>query len=146
MSANVDEMLSEGIYPFFNSFMEFQVNKRIDASSRGSHYHFGFNFEGSNFYVDKQRRFDMQKDLMSLGIVNVQKLAASMGQNPFAFQAQLDEARINGWTQNLTPIVLASQLSGKENTGRPKSSDSEISDSGMQTRDDSGNIGRGGKE
>ena len=147
MSANVDEMLSEGIYPFFNSFMEFQVNKRVDASSRGSHYHFGFNFEGSNFYLDKQRRFETQMSLMQLGVVNVQKLAASMGQNPFAFQSQLDEARINGWTQNLTPIVLASQLSGKDNnTGRPKSSDSEISDSGMQTRDDGSNIGRGGKE
>ena len=140
LSANVDELVSMSIYPFFNSFLEWHINRKT------GYYKFGFNFEGSNFYLDRQRRLEAQTSLIPFGIVNPQKLAASLGQSPFVFQAQLDEARINGWVDNLTPIISSfNSPSGGKEAGAPKKSDSKISESGEQTRQDGGNLNRGGK-
>jgi hypothetical protein len=141
LSANVDELVMANLYPSFNSFIEYHVNRKT------KNFKFGFNFEGSNFYTDRERRFETQLQLLDKGIVNPGKLAASLGQNPFAFQAQLDEARAMGWVDNLTPILSSFQMSGKETSGgaggRPTKKDSELSESGSQTREDGGNIAKG---
>jgi hypothetical protein len=142
LSANVDEIVMASLYPTFNSFLDFHINRKT------SKFKFGFKFEGSNFYTDRQRRLEVQTSLMDKGIVNPVKLAAALGQNPFEFQAQLDEARAMGWVDNLTPIVSAFQMSGKEGAdpgGRPPKKDGELTDSGAQTREDGGNQAKGGK-
>lgn len=153
LSASVDEFVAMSVYPQFNSFIEYHINKLT------KNYKFSFRFEGSNFYLDRQRRFDTQMKLSEKGIVNPQKIAASLGQNPFEFQAQLEEARAMGWVDNLTPLANEQNTptmkkpenegvptSGKTgDKGRPKKDETKISESGMQTRSDGANIGRGGK-
>jgi len=152
LSASVDEFVGMSVYPYFNSFMDYHINNLT------KNYKFGFKFEGSNFYLDRQRRFDTQMALSDKGIVNPQKIAASIGQNPFEFQAQLEEARAMGWVDNLTPLanekntptMVKPEIGETEDNktgknGRPKKKESEISESGMQTRSDGANIGRGGK-
>jgi hypothetical protein len=82
--------------------------------------------------------------LAGLGIVLPQKIAAAIGMNPFDFERQLAEAKASGFVDNLTPIISGFQMSPDDN-GRPKKDDSELTDSGSQTREGAENIGRGGK-
>lgn len=136
ISTQIDELSAQEIYPYFNRFLEYQINKRT------SKYKFNFKFEGSNIYLDRQRRLETQTTLMNLGVVLPQKLAASINMSPFEFQAQLDEARINGWTDNLTPIISAFQQSGAKDAGRPETSDDKLSESGAETRSTAGNTAK----
>jgi hypothetical protein len=142
LSANIDEIISQSVYPYFNNFLDYHVNNEL--KDRKCKYRFRFNFKGSNFYTDRQRRLESAIQLANIGIVLPQEFSAALGEDPFVFQAQLDEARVNGWTDNLTPIVSAFQQSGdsSKQTGRPSKSESELSDSGMQTRDDASNISK----
>jgi hypothetical protein len=136
-SADIDTMVSTSIYPWFNNFMEYQVNKRTKK------YKFGIQFEGTNFYIDKERRLERQTGLMGLGFFNPVKLASALDENPFIMQAQLAEARANGSIDDLTPVISSAQMSGNtQKTGRPSKSDSELSDSGAETRDRGSNIGK----
>jgi hypothetical protein len=141
LSTNVDEMISVGIYPYFNSFLDYHINKRT------SYYKFGFEFEGSNFFTNRQQRLDAQLKLLPFGIVNPQKIFAALGQSPFVAQAQLDEARANGWVANLTPVANSNTMgnAGGESAGRPTQDTNKLTDSGLQTRGDAANKGRGGK-
>ena len=142
LSAEIDGMISTSIYPYFNQFMDYQVNKRI--KEKGLEYRFGFNFEGTNSYLDRQRRLETQITLMGQGLANPQKIFAAVGQSPLVAQAQLDEARMQGWTDNLTPVIAAAQMSGNaKNAGRPSKSDDELTDSGQNTRSAGSNIEKG---
>ena len=137
LSVNVDEMISFGLYNYFNRFVEYYINRKT------SKFKFQVHFEGSNFYSDKERRWQVQKDNIGFGIVNVQKIAASQGVSPFVFQAQLEESRAMNFVDNLTPITPAAQLSGGGNIGgRPSKPDSQISDSGSQTQENGGNLSK----
>jgi hypothetical protein len=136
LSTQVDELAAQEIYPYFNNFLEYHINKRTKK------YKFNFILEGSNIYLDRQRRLETQTTLMNLGIVNPQKISAAVGQNPFVFQSQLDEARINGWVDNLTPIISAFQQSGTKEAGRPETSDDKLSESGEAMRSTAGNAAK----
>jgi hypothetical protein len=85
---------------------------------------------------------------MDKGVVNFSKFASALGQNPFVLQAQLEETAANDWVSKLTPIVSAFQqpANSAEGKGRPKKSDSELSEEGEETRSQGANISRGGKE
>jgi hypothetical protein len=141
LSLNSDEQMMESLYPQFEDFMNYQINKLT------KNYHFKIHFEGTKFYNNRQQRLDVQMGLMPQGIVLPQKIAASMGMNPFTFQRQLDEARSSGFVTNLTPIISAFQQSASntKDTGRPQKDESDLSGEGEQTRSDGGNVAKGGK-
>jgi hypothetical protein len=137
LSLNVDENLVYSLYPQFEDFMNYQINKLTKT------YKFKIHFEGTQFYNNRQQRFEKQKDLMTNGIVLPQEIAASMGMSPFTLQRQMDEARASGFVDNLTPIISAFQQSGGgKETGRPQKNEDDLSESGEQTRADGGNVGK----
>jgi hypothetical protein len=137
LSTNVDEQLMYSLYPQFENFYNYQLNKLT------KHYKFKVKFEGSQFFTDKQQRLDTQMTLLASGIVLPQKIAAACNMSPFSFQRQLEEAQATDWTLKLTPIVPAAQMAGgEEKTGRPKKKDGSLSDSGTQTRDDASNVNK----
>ena len=138
LSLNVDQQLMTSLYPQFNAYMNYQINKKT------SHYKFNFTFEGTSFYNDRQQRLDNQMSLVDRGIILPQKIAAAIGMNPLSFERQMEAAKAMKWVDDLTPVVPGSQMSG-DDAGRPKKSSTKISDSGEQTRSDGGNVGRGGK-
>jgi len=141
LSLNTDELEMESTYPQFENFIDYHVNKLTKK------YKFKTHFEGTNFYNDRERRLEKQMTLMGNGIVMPNKIAAALGMSPFEFQRNLDEARASGWVENLTPVIAAAQMSGDSKPkGRPSKSDSELSDSGAQTRGDGENIAKGGKK
>ena len=142
LSADIDQHIVENIYPMFENFLEYQINKLTKK------YKFKITLEGTRFYIDRERRLDRQTALLDKGIVNFPKLCSALGVNPFEFQTQLDETRINGWVDNLTPIISSFQQSGASSsgTGRPRKSDSDIGEAGSETRSAGSNIGtKGGK-
>ena len=131
LSLNVDENQMKALYPDFEKFINYQVNKLT------KNFKFKVRFEGTNFYNEQVKRMDDQMKLMAQGIVLPQKIAASLGMNPFEFQRQLDEARASKFVDNLTPIVPGAQMSGKDG-GRPEKTDSELKST--DTKDSGSNI------
>ena len=149
LSINVDEFLMFGLYPQFENFLEYQVNKLTKK------FKFKFKFEGSEFYTNRKERFDTQMSLIPHGIVMPQKIAAAIGMTPFAFIRQIEESKAMGFTDMLTPIqttfgagagnpIKGTGKSVKE--GRPKTDDGELSEGGESTRDSGANLERGGDE
>ncbi len=140
LSVNVDEQWLYSLYPQFEMFLNYQINKLTKK------YKFNFKFEGSKFFNNYQQRFDNQMALVDKGIVLPQEIAASLGMNPFEFERQLEEARELGFVDKLTPILSSFQMSPKADAGgRPTKSTTKIGEDGEETRSSGGNLGRGGK-
>jgi len=140
LSLNVDESQMVSLYPQFEKFMNYHINRLT------KNHKFNFRFEGTNFFNNRQQRFDKAMQLASNGIVLPQKIAASVGMDPFEFQRQLEEAQDNKWVSKLTPLVAGYQQPGSQQDtgGRPQKKDGELSDGGEETRSNGSNIGRGG--
>ena len=134
LSVNVDEQMMYALYPQFESFMNYHINKLT------KNFKFNVHFEGSQFYNNRSQRFDAQMTLLGNGIVMPNKIAASIGMNPFEFQRNLEESKAIGWADKLISIMPDAKLKNKEDVGRPKLSDGELSESGEQTRADGGNV------
>jgi hypothetical protein len=135
LSLNTDEMLMMILYPQFESFLNFNVNRQT------KYYKFKFLLEGTNFFNNREIRQSSQSALMDKGIVLHQKIAAAHGMSPFDFERQLMETRAMGFVDNLTPIVSGFQM-GKDTAtnGRPQKKMNDLKDSGVQTREDGGNV------
>jgi hypothetical protein len=139
LSLNVDEQEMYNLYPQFENFMDYHINKLTHK------YRFKTHFEGTKFYNNKEQRFDKAMSLTDKGIVLPNLIAASLGMNAFELQRQMDEARANGFIDTLTPVISSAQMSGDAKAGRPSKSDSELTDSGADTRGAGSNLGKGGK-
>jgi hypothetical protein len=141
LSLEVDQLLVQNIYNQFNDFMDYQLEKITKK------YKFHVYFEGTAISLDRDRRFKSAMELAQMGAVLPQSLAASRGIPPQVFMRQLAEAKSLGFVDNLTPVVMASQMGANSGAGRPQKSDSELTDSGQQTRGDASNRNpqKGGK-
>jgi len=140
-SVDADTFLMTYIYPYFENFLEYHVNKRTKK------YKFKFKFEGSEFSVNREKRLSVQLDLMEKGIVLPQKLSAAIGMPYQDMIRQMEMGDASGFIDKLTPIMNASQL-GKDDVdskGRPRKADDDLTESGDQTRADGSNIDKGGK-
>jgi hypothetical protein len=160
LSLNVDEQMMYTLYEQFEDFMNHTVSKLTRT------FKFLFNFEGTEFFLNRDQRLDKAMTLFAQGIVLPQKIAAAIGMKPGQFRKHMEEANANGFMSMLTPPsvenqrqlqefmpVPASPLSSKaeepsatkQGRGRPRKKDSELGEEGEQTRTEGSNIGRGGK-
>lgn len=163
LSLNVDEQLMTPLYEPFAEFMEYFANKKTRT------FKFSIQFEGTEFFVNRDARLDKALKLLNVGIPLPQKIAAAMGMKPSVFRKQMEEALANDFMGKLTPPALAQQRTmldeglipdpnaiqptagGKDSTGqpvskgRPRKSTSELGDEGVGTRGRASNVGRGGK-
>ena len=138
-SINTDEFLTLHVYNQFNQFMDYQINKRT------KHFLFRFQFEGSEFQANRQFRLDNSMRLMERGLILPQKIAASIGMQPAEFIRQLEEAQASGFSDLFTPIVSMYQQSGDVDKGGRPREDNSTNDNTEATKDNSSNLGRGGK-
>ena len=134
-----DSKIMEVLYTQFNSFMEYMINDRTKK------YKFSPEFEGSDYYLDRQSRFDYAMEMAQYGIVLPQKIAASRGMKPQTLERMMSEAKANGFIDKLMPVIPNSNQP-KDEGGRPAKGDSEISDAGAGTRGEAANIAKGGKK
>jgi hypothetical protein len=142
LSLNVDEQQMYALYPQFNAFLDYWVNKNT------SKYKFKFYFEGSEFFNNRELRLGTAMTLANAGIVLPQKISAAIGMSPFSFERQMAEGRANGFVENLTPLISEKDTedgttASGEKMGRPRKKQSELSDSGAETRSAGSNIEKG---
>lgn len=162
LSLNVDEQMMESLYEQFNDFMNYHINKFTKT------FKFFIEFEGTEFFLNRDKRLENAMTLFNQGIVLPQKIASALGMRPATFRRHLEEASANDFMGLLTPPSVQQQKlmlkvnpalgipKGVPSTGsstpteegtkgRPKKKDSEISEEGMKTRETAANVGRGGK-
>lgn len=133
LSMDVDQNIIRPVYKYFSNMLDVWVNAKT------SNYKFKFEFEGFNTAVDREERFERVSKLADTGIVMEQKFASAMGMGVFDFRRHLEETVAMDFVSNLTPILKANQMSGDDTAGRPKVKDSDLSDSGGDTRSASSN-------
>jgi hypothetical protein len=140
MSWFSDYLIMEKLYSQFNNFFNFFANKK------GSKYQWMFEFEGSDYYPDRDRRLKDALTLADRGIVLPQKISAAIGMPYHRMIRMMDESAACGFVDRLKPIQMASQMSAEAQgeKGRPQKGTSELSDSGLETRDAGSNIEKGG--
>jgi len=165
LSLNVDEQMMTSLYEQFNYFMDYFINKRTKR------FKFTIAFEGTEFFLNRQDRFETAVTLFNMGMVLPQKIAAAIGMRPSQFRKQLESARLNKFLEKITPPSveqarkleeisptsenktnnpISKKISTKDapgvkaKRGRPLKKDSELDDEGQETRDGGGNLGRGG--
>lgn len=136
-SLDVDQNILRPVYNVFGNMMEYWSNQRT------KHYKFKYLLEGFNTSIDREERLTTVMKYAESGIVLEQKMASAIGMTPFDFRRQIAETKSFGFVDKLTPIVKSSQVSKEDGKGRPQKSDSSLSDSGSQSREDGSNDEKG---
>lgn len=141
MSFDIDKMFMEGVYGQFEEFLNYVVNRETKK------YKFKFKLSGTNSYVNKEAKIKEAFDPAKVGICSINKLANAMGMNQIELKREMMATKASGIEQLFMSLSSIYTESGKDASdgGRPKSSTTEISDSGIATRDSGVNIARGGK-
>lgn len=166
LSLNVDEQLMSALYEQFEEYLGYQANLRT------KYFKFIFVFEGTDFFVNRDARYQKAMELLDRGIVLPQKIAAAMRMKPAELRRQMEEASAMDFVSKLTPPSFVKQKEmaeinakaaernaeitaknnqnqnpneEKEGAGRPRKSPGELSDEGAETRASGANIGKGGK-
>jgi hypothetical protein len=131
LSLNVDEQLMTALYPQFNAFLNYNINKRTKR------FKWDFRLEGTNFFTNRAERLERQTTLLQNGIVLPQKIAAAIGMRPQDFRRQMEEAKANGWADDLIPILQAAQI--PSDGGRPSLSSNKLSEAGASSQESGDN-------
>lgn len=132
----MDEMMMESIYPQFANFMEFLINNRTKK------YNFAPIFTGTKTSSNKKRRRDEAKEDREAGMLDIYRQASARDLNHFEFIDRLKYGKAIGFEDLFTIVATANTISGSDGTN--KKDDDELSEAGQQTRQDGGNIDKGG--
>jgi hypothetical protein len=139
LSINVDEQIVQYTYSYFEDFLNYHINKRT------KYFKFKFSFEGTEFDTNKKKRLEDALTLADKGIVLPQKISAAIGMNYHDMCRHLEEAQATGFTDKLMPLInIYNQTGDKDSVGRKKKADTELSESGQETRDVGSNLDKGG--
>lgn len=138
LSLNLDELLAESIYPQFEEFLNYFVNKETKK------FKWKFKFVGCNDQFDRERRQKEAFTYADKGVVLPNKIASSLGLNKIELERELEEANATGFTDKLMTMVNINTMSSNA-AGRPVKSDAELTDSGLETRSSASNVEKGGK-
>ena len=129
LSTNVDMYFVTPVYAQFEAFLNYQVNKLTKK------YKFKFSLSGVEFKNEKEKELETANTLAANGIVLPQKFANALDMNIFDLERMLAEGRASGFVDKLTPIISSFQQSGGGKLGgRPSKSESDLGDSGSDTR------------
>lgn len=165
LSLNVDEQLITALYEQFEEYLGYQVNLRT------KNFKFSFVFEGTDFSVNRDARFDKAMSLFDKGIILPHKIAASMRMKPSELRRQMEEANASDFMGLIKSPMFEQQKelaemnmknneeiaqkninaqkeaakTAQEGAGRPQKKATELTDEGSNTREAGANIGRGGK-
>lgn len=142
ISLNLDELLAESVYPQFEEFLNYYVNRLTKK------YKWRFRFVGASDQFDRQRRQKEAFTYADKGVVLPNKIASSLGLNKIELERELDEANATGFTDKLMAMInlntMSTSLSSTGNVGRPQSELGDLSDAGAANRSNGTNIERGG--
>jgi len=137
LALNIDEVLATSIYSQFQDFLEYQIN------SLTKNFKFKFKFSGTNTYLNKKTKFENAFDSGSKGVVSINKLANSLDMNMFEFIDELEMTKGLGLVDKFMPM-LNMYTETTDKNGRPQSAETELSESGAETRGSGANLTKGG--
>ncbi len=138
-SINVDEMVMTYLYPQFNHFLEFVVNKVTKK------FKFKFMFEGTNFDSNRSKRQKEALTFAQSGIVLPEKIAASIGISPADLVRMMEKAKATKFDAKCMLLLNQfTQTSNESSGGRPQKEADALSESGQTTREQGSNIEKGG--
>lgn len=103
LSLNVDEQMMTSLYDQFNDFLNYQAGKLTRT------FKFRFVFEGTDFFLDRDKRFENAMSLFDKGIMLPQKIAASLGMKPAELRKQMEESASMEFVKKLTPPSFEQQ-------------------------------------
>ena len=103
LSLNVDEQLLGGLYEQFEEYLAYQANLRIKS------FEFYIKFEGTEFSINRDARFQTAMSLFDKGIVLPQKIAAALGMKPSELRKHMEESAGTGFMDLLTPPSFEQQ-------------------------------------
>jgi len=142
IALSIDENLMNSIYPQFEAFLNHQLSLITKK------FIFKIKFSGSNTYLNREFRRKEAFESGDKGIVSINKIANALDMDIFEMEDELDLTESLEFADRLRPLLSAYNISKDEaakDTGAPRKSDSELSDSGQETRENGGNISKGGK-
>lgn len=129
ISADIDAMLMSKIYPQFEAFLEYHINKKTKK------FKFDVKLSGTSSYLEKDRKYKSAMDAAKVGLVCENKIACALDLNIFELRKELELSKNGGFADRLTPMMNMFTMSGNnDGAGRPQSSESEISESSDATR------------
>lgn len=100
LSLNVDEQIVTTLYPYFDEFMEYHINKHART------YRFKFYFEGTDFYLNRSERQEFVWGLFDKGVILYQKIAAAHGMKPSQMRKYMEESAAMDFMGKLTPPAI----------------------------------------
>lgn len=140
-SLDVDEMVMTYLYPQFNNFLDFMVNKFTKK------FKFKFLFEGTKFTSNRKARQEEALKYAEKGIVLPEKLSAAFGLAPQDMIRMMDKAKTQKFDEKcMLMLNMFTQTGGAVSPegGRPQKPSSQLSESGAATRAAGSNIEKGG--
>lgn len=115
-SSSIDEFIVSYIYPYFEDFVNYQLEYNDDIKT--SKYKFQIKFEGTEFPNNKKTRTENTYKWASVGVVLPQKIAMSLGLNPFELESQMLMAKNNGFVDNLLKLASINTASDSGDSGK----------------------------
>ena len=124
-----DYNIAQNLYRQYENFLNYYVNRKTKK------YKFKFTFSGCTYYFVDEKRNEKYVELMDKGVVFAPRTYAKLvDMKPQQFDRLLMEGKGCDWVNKLTSIVQTAYTQSNKG-GRPKSSDSDLSDSGATARD-----------
>lgn len=142
LSLDLDRQLSTSIYPQMQDFLEYYANKKTEK------FKWKFRFVGSQDWLNREARQKEAFAYADKGIVLPNKIASSLGLNKIELEQELDEMNESDFIDKLRALLNVNTMStdmAVGEGGRPVKDTSELSESGLSTRDNANNIDKGGK-
>ena len=133
-SIHTDEMMAFEVMRQLERWVRRYIKQNVSGSK------FIFNFLDISPF-NKDSFISTQRDLATIGVPNKLTLCAANGMNPLeTFSAAYFENDVMNIVDSFVPLNTSfTQSSAESEPGRPQMDESELSDSGMQTRDDAEN-------
>lgn len=140
LSLNIDEMLVEKMYEQFEDFLDYYINRLTKK------FKFSFRFSGTNSYQNREKRKKDALDFAAVGVVSQNKIANALDMDIVELKRELEMTKNMGFTDLLMPMLnMYTGNSGTEKSpGAPQKSQSELTESGQETRSTTANQQRGG--
>lgn len=140
LSLNIDEMLVEKMYEQFEDFLDYYINRLTKK------FKFAFRFSGTNSYQNREKRKKDALEFAAVGVVSQNKIANALDMDIVELKRELEMTKNMGFTDLLMPMLnMYTGNSGSGNSpGAPQKSQSELTESGQETRSTTANQQRGG--
>ena len=118
------------MYSQFQNFLNFYANKLTKK------FKFKFIFDGCSYEFDRANRFDRLMKMADRGLVmNSTAYASAIGMSPQDFEQSLTEGHAGEMIDKLSLLLNTNTTTDGGASGRPRTNDSELSESGEASRD-----------